>query len=110
MLVGQGEPGKTWSEVFVAMKSALLSALLATAMLTTTAIAKDYWLDETPAERDARMQWWVEARFGMFIHWGLYAVPAGEWNGKHEPRRVDPDQRQDPDGRPTTSSSTSSTR
>jgi len=27
-----------------------------------------------------RLQWWVEARFGMFIHWGLYAIPArGEW-------------------------------
>jgi hypothetical protein len=25
------------------------------------------------------MAWWREARFGMFIHWGLYAVPAGEW-------------------------------
>ena len=31
---------------------------------------------------DARMHWWREARFGMFIHWGLYAVPAGEWQGK----------------------------
>ncbi len=29
-----------------------------------------------------RMAWWREARFGMFIHWGLYAIPAGEWNGK----------------------------
>jgi len=38
--------------------------------------------NETPAERDARMQWWREARFGMFIHWGLYSIPAGEWNGK----------------------------
>jgi len=37
---------------------------------------------ETPAERDARMDWWRDARFGMFIHWGLYAVPAGEWQGK----------------------------
>ncbi len=37
---------------------------------------------ETKAEHDARMQWWREARFGMFIHWGLYAVPAGEWGGK----------------------------
>ncbi|MCI0696739.1 alpha-L-fucosidase [candidate division KSB1 bacterium] len=37
---------------------------------------------ETPAEHDARMQWWREARFGLFIHWGLYAIPAGEWNGK----------------------------
>ncbi|MBN2414893.1 alpha-L-fucosidase [bacterium] len=31
---------------------------------------------------DQRMAWWRDARFGMFIHWGLYAVPAGEWNGE----------------------------
>jgi alpha-L-fucosidase len=37
---------------------------------------------ETPAEHDARMKWWREARFGMFIHWGLYAVPAGQWKGQ----------------------------
>jgi alpha-L-fucosidase len=37
---------------------------------------------ETQAQHDARMQWWREARFGLFIHWGLYAVPAGEWGGK----------------------------
>src|SRR4051812_22701064 len=29
--------------------------------------------------RDARMKWWREARFGMFIHWGVYSVPAGRW-------------------------------
>jgi alpha-L-fucosidase len=33
-------------------------------------------------EHDARMAWWREARFGLFIHWGLYAIPAGEWNGE----------------------------
>ncbi|WP_420386700.1 alpha-L-fucosidase [Roseivirga sp.] len=27
------------------------------------------------------MEWWRDARFGMFIHWGLYAIPAGEWKG-----------------------------
>ncbi len=37
--------------------------------------------NETKAERDARMKWWREARFGMFIHWGLYALPAGQWKG-----------------------------
>ena len=37
---------------------------------------------ESAAQRDARMAWWREARFGMFIHWGLYAVPAGEWQGQ----------------------------
>jgi alpha-L-fucosidase len=28
------------------------------------------------------MAWWRDARFGLFIHWGLYAIPAGEWEGK----------------------------
>ena len=37
---------------------------------------------ETPAQKDARMAWWREARFGMFIHWGLYSIPAGTWDGK----------------------------
>ena len=37
---------------------------------------------ETAAQRDGRMAWWRDARFGMFIHWGLYAVPAGTWHGE----------------------------
>jgi len=37
---------------------------------------------ETPAQRDARMAWFREAKFGMFIHWGIYAVPAGTYNGE----------------------------
>ena len=41
---------------------------------------RDYF-HETKAQYEARMQWWSEARFGMFIHWGLYSVPAGEWKG-----------------------------
>ncbi|MFO0827634.1 MAG: alpha-L-fucosidase [Phycisphaerales bacterium] len=40
---------------------------------------------ESQADRDQRMHWWRDARFGMFIHWGLYAVAAGEWNGKPVP-------------------------
>jgi alpha-L-fucosidase len=31
------------------------------------------------------MAWWREARFGMFIHWGLYSVPAGTWDGQQIP-------------------------
>ncbi len=42
---------------------------------------KDY-LNESEAERNQRMEWWREARFGLFIHWGLYAVPAGKWGEK----------------------------
>jgi alpha-L-fucosidase len=37
---------------------------------------------ETAAQRDKRMAWFREARFGMFIHWGLYAVPGGVWKGR----------------------------
>ncbi len=37
---------------------------------------------ESREQRDARMDWWREARFGMFIHWGVYAVPAGTFDGK----------------------------
>jgi alpha-L-fucosidase len=32
--------------------------------------------------QDARMKWFREAKFGLFIHWGLYCVPAGEWKGQ----------------------------
>ena len=36
---------------------------------------------QTPTT-DERMEWWREARFGMFIHWGVYAVPAGVYKGQ----------------------------
>ena len=37
---------------------------------------------ETKAQHDARMAWWREAKFGMFIHWGVYSVPAGYYHDK----------------------------
>jgi alpha-L-fucosidase len=37
---------------------------------------------ERSQQRDARMNWWREARFGMFVHWGLYSGLAGTWDGK----------------------------
>ena len=39
-------------------------------------------LPEPPTQRDTRLAWWREARFGMFVHWGLYSGLAGTWNGK----------------------------
>jgi len=39
--------------------------------------------NETRQERDARMRWWREARFGMFIHWGVYSVPAGTYKDRN---------------------------
>lgn len=42
--------------------------------------AKAVAAGETKENRDERMKWWRQARFGMFIHWGLYAMPARhEW-------------------------------
>lgn len=35
-----------------------------------------------PKSQDEKMQWFREAKFGLFIHWGLYAIPAGEWKGQ----------------------------
>jgi alpha-L-fucosidase len=53
-----------------------LALLLAQRRLAAQAAA------ETREQRDARMQWWREARFGMFVHWGLYSGLAGTWDGK----------------------------
>jgi len=43
-------------------------------------------LSAQPTSRDQRMEWWREARFGMFIHWGVYAQLAGVYEG-HEMAR-----------------------
>jgi alpha-L-fucosidase len=42
---------------------------------------KDY-LHESQKDTDKRMEWWRDAGFGMFIHWGIYSVPAGIYQGK----------------------------
>ena len=39
-------------------------------------------VEETQQQHDQRMAWWREARFGLFIHWGVYAVPAGTYQGE----------------------------
>src|SRR5258705_706077 len=58
--------------------SALLLALVCT---TQFVFSQDH-------SRDNRMKWWREARFGMFIHWGVYSVPAGTYKG-HKITRID---------------------
>lgn len=40
------------------------------------------WWTESMKMRDQRLAWWREARFGCFIHWGVYSGPGGVWNGK----------------------------
>ena len=78
-----------------------VAALGAAVLLGCVTHAAEKPLPETPAQKNDRMAWWREARFGMFIHWGLYSVAGGEWEGRragtiaswmaHE-NRVPPDQ------------------
>ena len=51
------------------------------ALAALTAVAREPQTDMGIRQQDdATMKWWLDAKFGMFIHWGLYAVPAkGEW-------------------------------
>ena len=40
------------------------------------------WWTASMRNHAERIAWWQEARFGMFIHWGVYSLPGGEWKGK----------------------------
>jgi len=61
------------------MRSMILASLLFVSMLGN---AQKNYLNESKDVKDQRMQWWRDATFGMFIHWGAYAVPGGEYQGK----------------------------
>ena len=63
------------------MKTKKLSILLLAALLLiVTQMVQAQLPKETEAQKSQRMKWWTDARFGMFIHWGLYALPARhEW-------------------------------
>lgn len=64
-----------------------MSLTIALAMLSLTQVGPSAspYANETPAQHDKRMKWFREARFGMFIHWGVYSVPAGTYEGKRIP-------------------------
>lgn len=78
------------------MKSHLIAALCATFLIPSVhadlppSMAKLPPLTETPEQRDARMQWWRDAKFGLFIHWGPVAIKGVEigW-GRNAPRTYD---------------------
>ena len=65
------------------LKISLISFLFLA--LCMQAMAQSDYKKETPEQQSKRMQWWTDARFGMFIHWGLYALPARhEWVKNYE--------------------------
>src|SRR5438034_7079089 len=66
----------------IALKITCLAALAALCAGAALAQSKPA---PAPRSQDEKMQWFREAKFGLFIHWGLYAIPAGEWKGKKIP-------------------------
>src|SRR5450432_1364792 len=58
-----------------------LAPLVAAGLFALPAVAQSA-AAVAPASQDAKMKWFREAKFGLFIHWGLYAIPAGEWKGQ----------------------------
>ncbi len=63
------------------LHTALITALAALALVSSAA-AQAPPDPYTPEAREARLAWFKQAKYGLFIHWGLYAIPAGEWKGK----------------------------
>lgn len=55
-------------------------------LLLTNAFSQEKnWKETSIANREERLKWWTHDRFGMFIHWGLYALPARhEWVQERE--------------------------
>src|SRR6185436_1041142 len=63
-----------------AARTILLAGALAVAVPASAAPPAD-----SPEAKQARLAWFREAKYGLFIHWGLYAIPAGEWKGRRIP-------------------------
>jgi len=65
---------------------AFLVAVIACALVfTSNHTAAQTPAPDSPEATAARLAWFKQAKYGLFIHWGLYAIPAGEWKGKTSP-------------------------
>jgi len=67
--------------------TSLLLALVNSSVVfaMNAAESPDPYANETAVQREERLAWFSEARFGMFIHWGVYSVPAGKYKGREIP-------------------------
>jgi len=62
------------------VKKIVLAFLMVAFTLSFASAQQKKLFNETPAQKKQRMKWWTDARFGMFIHWGLYSQAARhEW-------------------------------
>jgi len=78
-------PATQASELRVTIHSAKACPTLSTVGLFASPDAHDDVKRDSAEQHNQRMEWFRDARFGMFIHWGLYSVPAGVWKGSDVP-------------------------
>ncbi len=57
------------------------------ALVTVHLVAQDS--ESREQTRDQRMAWWRDAKFGMFVHWGVYSVTGGEYKGQKLPNSAE---------------------
>jgi alpha-L-fucosidase len=66
-------------------RSVILFTILVLAFITSvySQTMDEMWDSSTTGKENPNIQWFKDAKFGMFIHWGLYSKLAGEWEGKN---------------------------
>ena len=82
-----------WDEVIIKFEKGvlimtvkkILTGLFFSFVILTAINVRAQLPKETDDQKKERMAWWIQDRFGMFIHWGLYAMPARhEWVKRYE--------------------------
>ena len=87
MKTGSKQAANSGYTIYPMKNAQVLSVKLALALACAGALSAQPGAKPLPAPKsqDEKMQWFREAKFGLFIHWGLYAIPAGEWKGQFVP-------------------------
>src|SRR5437870_2180064 len=84
-------PALPLMKIKILVLSVVCSAFLSSSLRAADAavvIADDPVLKSDPeskAAKEKRLEWFRHDKFGLFIHWGLYSIPAGYWKGERSP-------------------------
>src|SRR5262245_48279287 len=66
----------------MSMRRAMLAVVIGLSAMSSGAAQTAQTARPPDPAREKRLEWFRDVKYGMFIHWGLYAVPAGEWKGQ----------------------------
>lgn len=73
------QTGRQWLFIGATVVSLLIAIII---LASCGGVAQTGKAKTLHLSKDERMEWWRDARFGLFIHWGLYSVPAGTYKGE----------------------------